>query len=1248
MYALDAFTGSIVWQTGGFGMVDFSTPAYDGSAIYFGDFNSEYVSLDATDGSELWRTSVGGEIGSSVAYANGFVYGTSWDSNLYVLDAFNGDIVESHPVLAFGSTSMPAVSDGWVWIEDNDGRIYGFFGQLPVGVIISPSTQARDAIPDSQVDYAMTVTNVGVSGPDTFDATVTLGALGWTADLYQADGVTPLSDTDGDTIPDTGSLATGEGVTVIARVTVPAGVNPGDKDTSLVTFTSSNDLSVHKTAKLTTTVPPPGVAVGPRAYFTPNPGDVVTTTMDVRNTGGFPDTIDMTATSAQGWDVVLFQADGVTPLDDTDSDGTPDVGLVPGLESASIVVQVTVPPDTPLDTLDRVAVTGTSSLDPNASGTGYVVLELILPPNEDWPTFHNNKPRHGQSPAEMDPPLTEYWSAGPNLQQLWTGPVVADGILFSTTLDGYIRARDPFSGDVLWSRQLGGTYYYTGTPTIADGVVYVLFYGDAGGYAYAFDEATGETIWSVGMADTGLDFNSRVALAYADGMIFGADWTGKIYALSAADGSVAWTYDTLGDTPFGGATVSGGLVFMPSTNGMVYAIDEFGGALVWSLSLDGTATSPLLYAQGAVFEGTYSGTMYAIDAQSGAIEWTTGGFGMVDFSTPAYDGSAIYFGDFNNEYVALDVGDGHVLWQTPIGASVGSAVAVANGYVYGTAWDGYLHVLNASDGSIVDEHQLNSWASTSSPAISRGWVWVEDYDGNIYGFGAVGAGEVRGVSVLPDAFELPVTTAALVRARGIDAFDNAIKLPDVTWASLDGLATILPVSSTGDLAVYVAGAVAGLDTLEASSMGYSGTAAVEITPGPLDHVEILPSVATVEAGDTLQFGGVVKDRFGNEIPGVSITWDVIGTIGAIDQSGLFTASTTVGAGIVTATAESATTAVSVTIVPAAPSAISVSPSSLPAVAAGSLVTLTATVQDAYGNAVSGGVLTWSSTSGTLLPFSTDGRLYGYTAPTTRGSATITVSSGSLQKTVAVEVVAGPPAAITVGAPSPDVAAGETLAFTAVVTDAYGNEVSGVTVLWTTTGGSIDASGVLTAPAQAGTIVVSASAAARQTSVTIEVTAAALDHLETSSSSISVLTGSGDTLAVVGVDAYGNEVEGLTYTWSTTIGTVAAGPGGRTASFFAGDSGGSGTITVAAGGMEAEISVTVTESALPFGRQATQATSIAFLVIAIVAIAVSVLLFARWRAAQRELEGLRKGGGGGAGGAGGETGGEPGGGPSGLG
>ena len=150
--------------------------------------------------------------------------------------------------------------------------------------------------------------------------------------------MTPLTDTDGDLIPDTGPLNPGKNTTVIVEVTVPAAVNPGDADTAVVRFTSSNDLTRFKESKVTTTVPPPGVAVGPRGYFTPHPGATVNATMNVRNTGGFADTIDMTAVSDQSWTIHLYQADGHTPLADTDGDRIPDVGLVPGLQSASIVV----------------------------------------------------------------------------------------------------------------------------------------------------------------------------------------------------------------------------------------------------------------------------------------------------------------------------------------------------------------------------------------------------------------------------------------------------------------------------------------------------------------------------------------------------------------------------------------------------------------------------------------------------------------------------------------------------------------------------------------------------------------------------------------------------------------------------------------------------------------------------------------------------------------------------------------------
>ena len=65
----------------------------------------------------------------------------------------------------------------------------------------------------------------------------------------------------------------------------------------------------------------------------------------------------------------------------------------------------------------------------------------------------------------------------------------------------------------------------------------------------------------------------------------------------------------------------------------------------------------------------------------------------------------------------------------------------------------------------------------------------------------------------------------------------------------------------------------------------------------------------------------------------------------------------------------------------------------------------------------------------------------------------------------------------------------------------------------------------------------------------------------------VATSAGITLTVTGVDTYGNEVSGQTYTSPTTTGTVDAAPGGKTKT----------------------ISVTVTESSLPLGRQATSAT-----------------------------------------------------------
>ncbi|PYL80709.1 MAG: hypothetical protein DMF21_07730, partial [Verrucomicrobia bacterium] len=121
------------------------------------------------------------------------------------------------------------------------------------------------------------------------------------------------------------------------------------------------------------------------------------------------------------------------------------------------------------------------------------------------------------------------------------------------------------------------------------------------------------------------------------------------------------------------------------------------------------------------------------------------------------------------------------------------------------------------------------------------------------------------------------------------------------------------------------------------------------------------------------------------------------------------------------------------------------------------------------------------------------------------------------------------------------------------------------------------------------------------------------------------TGAGITLTVTAVDAYGNTVSVPSFTWTTSVGRVDVASDGRTASFFAGDMGGSGKITVSGGGQSKDIPVSVTESSLPLSRQATSATSLLFLVVAILAIAASVFMFVRYRDTRRELEEMRKGG-----------------------
>jgi hypothetical protein len=83
-----------------------------------------------------------------------------------------------------------------------------------------------------------------------------VSSRGWAVALFKADGVTPLPDTNGDGIPDSGKVTRGKSATIVVKVTVPANATATQPDVTTVTATSVDHPNEAAFATDTTTVLP--------------------------------------------------------------------------------------------------------------------------------------------------------------------------------------------------------------------------------------------------------------------------------------------------------------------------------------------------------------------------------------------------------------------------------------------------------------------------------------------------------------------------------------------------------------------------------------------------------------------------------------------------------------------------------------------------------------------------------------------------------------------------------------------------------------------------------------------------------------------------------------------------------------------------------------------------------------------------------------------------------------------------------
>jgi hypothetical protein len=98
-----------------------------------------------------------------------------------------------------------------------------------------------------------------------------------------------------------------------------------------------------------------------------NPGAEAIYEHTVFNLGPTSDVKEIRVVSSEGWPVALFTGDGVTPLVDSNQNGTVDTGLIGASQTMRIVVKVAVPPGTTRGTTDTTTVIASSALNHGAA-----------------------------------------------------------------------------------------------------------------------------------------------------------------------------------------------------------------------------------------------------------------------------------------------------------------------------------------------------------------------------------------------------------------------------------------------------------------------------------------------------------------------------------------------------------------------------------------------------------------------------------------------------------------------------------------------------------------------------------------------------------------------------------------------------------------------------------------------------------------------------------------------------------------
>ncbi|MEW6620800.1 MAG: PQQ-binding-like beta-propeller repeat protein [bacterium] len=437
-------------------------------------------------------------------------------------------------------------------------------------------------------------------------------------------------------------------------------------------------------------------------------------------------------------------------------------------------------------------------------------------------------------------------------------------------------------------------------------------------------------------------------------------------------------------------------------------------------------------------------------------------------------------------------------------------------------------------------------------------------------------GTLTCIIINPSTASLSVQGTTTFTATGYDVYGNPVELSSV-WATAIG--SVHP--TTGTKTLFTAGTYATTGTLTFTSSGITGVATITITPGTITFILITPATATVSTGGSRTFTAQGYDEYNNCIAGLIFNFSVV--IGSITPTTgtrtTFTAGTTTQTATLTVTYGTITNIATITIVAGTLSYIIIEPATATVGIEGTR-TFTAKGYDNQHNLIENLDFTWQTLIGSISP--TTGSQTLFTAGTHSVVGTLAVSFGNVINYATITIRVGTLNYIVITPSSATLMISGTITFTAQGYDVYGNAIPDLSYNWSTAIGSvtptIGSSTRFTAGTQpvTGTLaVISGTVTAK---ATITITTGGLHHITITPQTATTTVNGTISFTAQGYDVLGGTVTGITYTWTTNIGSVSPVEGSVT-TFTAGTRALTGTLAVTSGSITTIATITITPGTL---------------------------------------------------------------------